>query len=161
MLNNFLNKFKTYALLSVFVMFLISCDSENPNSPTAVSETLQENVSGKWLMKRTCTASNGFIKYGEQTFQNWIIRPREDKVTLIIDNWTGEGQWITTEDYPTPHWVIEMRSEDEFNKIWYGQLIDLISINPLKGRCIYLIYNPNTQKWEIIAIYDLEGVCSK
>lgn len=157
MKKNVINNFKIYAMLTAFIMLLISCGSENPNSSTT-SETLQGNVSGKWLMKRTCTKSNGSIRYGEQTFQNWIIRPREDKITLIIDKFTGEGQWITTEDYPTPHWAIRMINEDDYNNIYYGQIIDLISINPLKGRCMYLIYNPNTRNWELIAIYDLEGV---
>ena len=132
MRNTLINKFKTFAMLSAFVILFSSCDdSTSANKPIL---SLKDDIAGNWRITRTCVLSNNGVAIGSKNilFAN-ISKDSKypEEITMTINDHPIKGYWADTELYKFKHWLLAVEGVDPESGLKLISLFEIGNINPL------------------------------
>ena len=172
MRNTIINKFKTFAMLSAFVILFSSCDDST--SANEENSALKKEIAGYWELYRTCVEynNNGNVHYCDDGISmtgatdNILVQFNKlDSITNLIQvsyytnipKSDNTAAWISSKTYSFPHWVIYQRRDVPYIESIRELEIEITEINPMKGTWTERVYDSSFTKVKIFRKIELIG----
>ena len=167
-----INKFKTFAMLSAFVILFSSCDDST--SANEENSALKKEIAGYWELYRTCVEynNNGNVHYCDDGISmtsatdNILVQFNKlDSITNLIQvsyytnipKSDNTAAWISSKTYSFPHWVIYQRDYIQYIESIKEIEIEITEINPLKGIWTERIYDSSFTTLNIFRKIEFSG----
>ena len=172
MRNTLINKFKTFAMLSAFVILFSSCDDST--SASEENSALKKDIIGDWKIYRTCVEYNNYdsvdysddllTKVGTTDSIGFSIQKLDSISNIVHIYWYNvfnlieyTAAWISSKTYSFPHWVIYQRDYIQYIESIKEIEIEITEINPLKGIWTERIYDSSFTTLNIFRKIEFSG----
>ena len=173
MRNTLINKFKTFAMLSAFVILFSSCDDST--SASEENSALKKEIFGNWEIYRKCIEKNkidgqdygpSYDKVGRIDTSNWIISKINTQDNIIAVYFSSNSSsfataaWVNSSSSSDSHWLLYSSVSDPFaNRIAIiMRETKITGINPLKGTVTERMYDSTNTVLKVLAKFELSGV---
>ena len=160
-----INKFKTFAMLSAFVILFSSCDDST--SANEENSALKKEIAGNWLIFRTIVEENKVKEFNGDYrgigFKDTMMFPiafsktNENVIIIGDEHENAIGEWKTSSTYNTPHWVAEDIDISNNTNVKYITNIEITAINPLKGIMMLSIEDSLTKAHKLVKKAEITG----
>ena len=160
------NKFKSFGMLSAFVILFSSCDKST--SANEENSALKKEIAGEWELYRTCIEQNIIKEYtgdyydigDKDTLAVYITKLLSTDNVIKLNNGYFDivGEWIKSETFNFPHWVMKYEVVDRRTNLSFESTIEITEIYPLKGIYTEKMSDSTFTGLKLLRKYEITGI---